>query len=229
MLQKINSVISQNALLAALFLFPLAGGCSILGTDTSAPNAVEQKLFTTVTNYVPVVVQTTNTTFATNVVTQFQTNTVGQIVTVTNTVVQPEYNLVTVTNQIPQYENTVSTNTANVVTAAGGVLNTFFPGMGSMAGAGVMALLGLWAQLRSGKRQDTSAALAQEVETMREFILTLPSGTKYDQAITTFLQQHQLESGVAEQVLGLLENEVSNPDAKAAVAEIQGTLKAVAS
>jgi len=216
------------AVTMALLALATFTGCKEFGADTSAPNVVEQKLFTTVTNFVAVPVQTTNTTFATNVVTEFQTNTVGQIVTVTNEVVQPKYNLVWVTNEVPQYQNTVSANTANIVATGGGVLNTFFPGVGGIAGTGIMALLALWAQLRSGKRQVTAATLAQEVETMREFIKTLPSGTKYDTAITAFLQQHQLEAGVAGQVLGLLENQVSNPDAKAAIEEIKGTLTAVA-
>lgn len=215
------------ALSMALLAVAASGPCSTIGADTSAPNAVEQKLFTTVTNFVAVPVQTTNTTFTTNVVTQFQTNTVGQIVTVTNEVVQPKYNLVWVTNEVPQYENTVSASTKATVRGGGGILNTFFPGVGSMASSGVLAVLAIWAQLRSGKRQVTAATLAQEVETMREFIKTLPSGTKYDQAITTFLQGHQLEAGVADQVLGLLENQVSNPDARAAIEEIKGTLTAV--
>lgn len=213
--------------IAAFAATLVSSGCKLLGADTAPPNAVEQKLFTTVTNYVPAVVQQTNTTYSTNLVTQYQTNTVGQVVTVTNTVVEPKYNLITVTNQIPQYQNTVSESTKSAVSAAGGVVNTFFPGIGGIASTGVMALLALWAQMRSGKRQQTSAALAQEVETMREFIKTLPSGTKYDQAITAFLQSHQLESGVADQVLSLLKNEVSNADAKAAIGEVQNTLKAM--
>jgi hypothetical protein len=213
----------------ALSALMLASGCKLIGTDTSAPNAVEKQIFTTVTNWVQVPVQTTNTTFTTNIVTQFQTNTVGQIVTVTNQVVQPQYNLVWVTNEIPQYENTVSDRTKATVTGAGGVLNYFFPGAGAAASTGVLALLGLWAQLRSGKRKDTSVALAQEVETIREFIKTLPSGAKYDTAITQFLQSHQMQAGVANEVLGILKSQVSNPDAKAAIEEIQGTLKAVAS
>lgn len=217
-----------TAMLLAIADAPLLGGCSVLGTDTSAPNAIEHKLFTTVTNYVEVPVQKSVTNYVAKEVTVYQTNTVGQIMTVTNVVSTPVYSVVTVTNLVPQYENTVKTGTADTVKAGGGILNTFFPGVGSMASSGVLALLALWAQMRSGKRQDTSAALVQEVETMREFIKTLPSGTKYDAAITAFLQQHQLEAGVATQVLGLLDNQVSNPDAKAAIEQIQGTLKAVA-
>lgn len=210
-------------------IISLAAGCSALGTDTSAPNAVEHALFTTTTNFVNVPVQVVVTNQMTNTITQFQTNTVGQIVTVTNIQILPQYQTIWETNVVPQYENTVSSNTTAVVNTAGGVLNTFFPGIGGIASTGVAALLALWAQLRSGKRQDTSAALSQEVETMLEFIKTLPQGTQYYQALTAFLQSHQVDAGVATQVLGLLENEVSNPDAKAAVAQILGTLTAVQS
>jgi len=64
---------------------------------------------------------------------------------------------------------------------------------------------------------------------LREFIQALPNGTKYDAAITAWLQQHQMQAGVAQQVLGILENNVSNPEAKAAVNEISATLTAVGS
>lgn len=213
----------------ALLLIPIGGGCSVLGTDTSAPNVVEQKLFTTVTNFVEVPVTKTLTNYVTQDVVVYTTNTVGQIVTVTNTVTQPIYSTVTVTNVIPQYQNAVSDNTKATVTAGGGILNTFFPGVGSMVSSGVMALLALWAQLRSGKRQQTAAALTQQMETVLEFIKSLPNGTAYKEAITNFLQAHQMEAGVATQVLNLLENQVSNSDAKAAVEEIKNTIAAAQS
>jgi hypothetical protein len=217
----------MTAVIMAILAIGCLTGCKEFGTDTTAPNVVEQKLFTTVTNYVQVPVQQTNTTYTTNTVTQFATNTVGQIVTVTNEVVQPKYNLVWVTNEVPQYQNTVSSNTASTVSTAGGILNMFFPGIGSAVSSGVLALLAIWAQARSGKRQQTASALAQEVETILEFVKSLPNGANYQLAITQFLQSHQLETGVANQVLSLIENQVSNPEAKAALEQIKNTLTAV--
>lgn len=201
-------------------------GCKQFGADTSAPNVVEQKLFTTVTNFVAVPVQVPVTNIVTKEVTLYQTNTVGQIVTVTNEVQQPVYSVVWKTNEVPQYENTVSDNTKATVSAGGSILNTFFPGVGGMASTGIMALLAFWAQLRSGKRKQTASSLAQEMETALEFIQSLPNGAAYKQAITNFLQAHQMEAGVSEQVLGLLENQVSNPDARAAVDEIKNSIAA---
>ena len=60
---------------------------------------------------------------------------------------------------------------------------------------------------------------------MRVFIQNLPNGTKYDQAITAFLQQHQVDSNIAQQVLTLIDNNFINPQAKAAVEEINAALK----
>lgn len=201
-------------------------GCNLIGADTTAPSAVERQLFVTKTNFVDVPVQVQVTNYVTKEVVLNQTNTVGQIVTVTNVVEQPVYSIQTVTNHIPQYENTVSDRTKASVTSAGGILNYFFPGMGGMISSGALALLGAWAHLRSGKRQQTAVALSQEVESIREFIKTLPSGAKYDTAITSFLQSHQMETGVSQQVLNLLENEIDYPQAKAAIEEIKGTLNA---
>lgn len=213
------------ALMAALALACVTG-CKYVGADTSAPNAVERQLFTTVTNYVDVPVQVPVTNIVVKEVTVFQTNTVGQIVTMTNQISQPVYSVVWETNHVPQYENAVSDHMKSTVTGLSGVLNYFFPGVGPIAGSGVLALLAAWAQLRSGKRQQTASALTQQMETVLEFIKTLPNGAAYKQAITNFLQQHQMEAGVANQVLKLIENQVSNPDARAAVDEIKNSIAA---
>lgn len=214
------------AVTLALLALSLASGCKLFGKDTSAPNVVEKQIFKTVTNFVEVPVQVTVTNHITNAVVELQTNAVGQTVTVTNEQVVPKFETVWQTNVVAQYENTVSDKTKAGVTGFSGILNYFLPGTGSMVGAGILAALGAWAQLRSGKRQDTSIALAQEVETIREFVKTLPAGAQYDAAITSFLKSHQMEAGVATQVLTLLENEVNNDEAKGAIEEIKGTLAA---
>jgi hypothetical protein len=214
------------AVVMAVLALSTVTGCKQFGADTSAPNAVEKQLFTTVTNYVAVPVQVSVTNYVTKEVTLFQTNTVGQIVTVTNEVPTPVYSVKWVTNEVPQYENTVSDRTKASVTGFGGILNYFFPGAGPIGTTGVLALLAAWAQLRSGKRQQTASALTQQMETVLEFIKTLPNGAGYKEAITGFLQKHQMEAGVADQVLSLIENQVSNKDAKAAVEEIKNSIKA---
>lgn len=221
-MNKTKSILSLIAISVTLI-----AGCSQLGVDTTPPNKFEQQIFTTKTNYVTVPVPKVIETFHTNEVAVPVTNQVGQVVTVTNMVVQVEHQTVTNFVQIPQYQNTVSDATKNSVSSIGSIVDTFVPGAGTAVELGLLALFGAWAHLRSGKRQNTSIALSQEVETILAFIKTLPNGAAYSQALTKFLADHQMEAGVAQQVLDLLAKEVSNPDAQAAAKEISGTIAAL--
>ena len=90
-------------------------------------------------------------------------------------------------------------------------------------------MLSVWGWARSSKNYSTAANTAQVVETLREFIKQLPNGTKYDSTLTQFMTQHQAEAGVVNQVLTILQNEVSNPDAKQAAVELVTTINALAS
>lgn len=217
----------MKKLIALLPIIALMTGCSLMGTSPSAPSKFEQSLFNVQTNW------TTNSVWTTNIIPQvvtqqvWHTNTIGLLDIQTNTYTIFTTNVAFVTNTIPQYVMTTSDSTKTLVSGTGTLINTFFPGGGGAVTAGILALLAAWGHLRSSKNGDTAAALAQEVETMREFIKTLPSGTKYDVAITQFLQDHQVESGVAKQVLSLLSDRVDNPEAKVAMSEIKNTLAAL--
>lgn len=213
----------------------LLSGCAFMGRNPSAPTKVESALFTTVTNYVqqtnvvqqvvPVYSNVVQTVTVTNVVpgqapvvvqTNFLTQTVDHYLTNTVTIV---------VSNVPAYTETVKPTTAASVQAAGSALNMFIPGVGGLVSSGVLGLLSLWGYLRSSKLGDTSAALAQEIETVRAFLQQLPNGQAYDTALVNFLQAHQAEEGVAGQVLQLLAKEVSNPDAQIAATEVQRTLQ----
>jgi hypothetical protein len=187
-------------------------GCKLFGANPVAPTTIEHYVYIVQTNYVPTPVLVTNTVTVTNV----------------QGVVTNQPVVTTTITQVPQYVLTTSPTTTATVQAGGTALNSVLPGVGSMVSMGVLALLGLWAQLRSSKNGNAASAIAQEVETMREFIMTLPNGTKYDTAITSWLQSHQIETGTVSTVLGILANDISNPDAKAAVTEIQQTINAAA-
>jgi len=189
----------------------------MFGASAKPPTAAERLIYQVQTNWATVTLNVTNTIVQTNVIT-IGTN-VTQVV-VTNASVTP------ITTQEAEYTMTTSPTTTAVVQGAGAALNTVAPGIGSMVSMGILALLAVWAHLRGISATNTSQSLAQEIEALREFIQTLPSGAKYDVAITSWLQSHQVETGVATQVLGLLANQVSNPDAKAAVTEIQATIAA---
>lgn len=212
-----------------------AVGCALF-SGTQVPTATEHAFYDVQTNYitVPVTVLQTNMVQATNTTVVLATNTVGQIVTATNAVIVPQYVIVPVTNYIQQPVYALTPNATTVATANSVAVigNSVVPGAGTLAGAAMTALVGLWGWLRSYKQgtQQASAAgaLSQEIETMLEFINTLPNGTSYTTAITSWLQSHQVQTGTVSTVLSILENQVSNPAAKAAVADIQQTLTTLA-
>lgn len=201
-------------------LVGLISGCSQFG---SAPNAFEQVVFTTITNYQDVVTMKTNT--VQELVQRWETNQVGQIVSVTNfeTVTLFRYE----TNKQPVYDHVVSDAAKADVAVVGTAVNTFFPGFGGLVSTGLMGILAGWAQYRSSKRGRTSETLSQEVQTLLEFIKLLPNGPGYKEAITKWLQEHQVEQDVASQVLGLISKHVDKDEAKDAVVEIQKHLEAM--
>jgi len=219
---------STKLILTTLLASIILAGCTSIGANPSAPSQLEQTVFNIQTNFVPITVFKTNQVTTVIDLPVYVTNSVGIMVTTTNHYTNSVAEISTTTNQVPAYNYTTGTGTTLVTQTAGGILNTFFPGVGSMASSGILALLALWGHLRSTKSTNTATSLAQEVETIREFIQTLPNGAAYDNALVQFLQQHQMETGVAEQVLSLLAKEVSNPDAKVAVTEIQQTLTTLA-
>ena len=201
----------MKRVIVSSLMLALLVGCSSLATKS--PTAVERMLYDTHTNYVDVY----------KVITNYQavtfTNILDQVVTTTNPVVAM------VTNVVAEYTITPKATVVATVGAAGTATNVFYPGIGTIASTGIVALLGLWAWFRG--RSNTTAAnnatvtLAQEIETIKEFILTLPKGAAYGQAITNWLQTHQVQTGVASQVVSILQSEVSNPDALAALKDIQ--------
>jgi len=201
-----------GSLVAVCLSAVLITGCTALATKS--PTAAERLVYDVHTNYVNVV--TIQTNYAVNVI----TNILDQVIHVTNRVVA------VVTNQQAEYGLTVKPGTTETVTTVGAAANTMYPGIGSMASMGVLALLGAWAWFRGRKSSATSTTLAQEIETLRQFILTLPKGSQYDVAITGWLQTHQVETGVANQVLGILATQVNNEEAKGALLNIQQAIAA---
>lgn len=218
----------------AILLAGCAPGHSLLGRNPSAPTKVESALYDTVTNYVTVTnqVQQAVPVWRTNEVQVTVTNQVaGQapVVVVTNVLerVVDHYltNTVMVPTNVPAYTETVGAGTKASVQAAGSALNMFVPGAGGIASSAVLALLGFWGYLRSSKLGDTSSALAQEIQTMRRFIQTLPNGQAYDSALVSFLQAHQAEAGVAQEVMSILESKLQNADAQVAAQEVMRTIQ----
>lgn len=211
----------------------ILAGCGTFGSNPSPPNAVERALFTTVTNYVPQtnIVQQVVPVYTTNEVVVTRTNEVpGQPpVTVTNEVTRTNFVTQTVAQvtNVPSYTLTPSSATQSGISTIGSAVNTFFPGVGGVVGYGLAALAGAWGYLRSSKLGNTSSALTQEMETVLEFMGALPNGAQYVTTLKTWMQAHQNDAGVATQVLGMLANDVSNPDAKVAAAQLVTAINAL--
>lgn len=208
--------------LIALGLAALLTGCGTFGANPSPPNKAESLLFTTTTNYVPVVIPSYVTNQVT--ITSYQTNQVGIAVPVyqTNLITVPA----TVTN-VPSYTESVKPSVTAGVQGAGGVLNVLFPGIGSIAMNALLALLGGYGYLRSAKNANTSAVLAQNVELARQLLQSLPNGTAIDNAFVTFIQNHQAEAGVINNVISLIGSKVSNNDAQVAAQQITQAIAAL--
>lgn len=205
-------------------------GCSTAG---SPGTAFERKFFDVHTNTLEVTVLKTNmvpiTTYATNQVVQTVTNLLGVTEYKTNVIVVPKVELQTVTqwvtSSIPSYQWALGTN-ANTVVSTGTAVGNLF-GVGGLVGTGLAGLLALWARIRSGQNYATAANTAQVVETMRSFIQQLPNGASYDAALVQWMQAHQAEAGVLQNVISLLQNTVNKGDAQEAARQIKDLIAAL--
>jgi hypothetical protein len=154
------------------------------------------------------------------------TNTVVE----TRTIVEPSgTNVVTelVTNFVPVfYTNLVQVPVTNLVArpealasieGAGGVINTFMPGIGSVV---ALALGGLYHGYRQIRNRRVNEALVQGVETARAILTTTPQGQAADAQFVKWLMEHQKEAGVFATVSGLVDELSDNPAARLTAQEI---------
>ena len=208
-------------------LIALLVGCTTTG---SPPSAFEQKFFEVKTNFIPVTVIKTNivpvTQWETNTVTATITNVTGVMEYRTNVTVIPvvlqQTNYSVVTNLQAAYEYTPNANANSIRDAGTGIGNLF--GVGGLVGTAIGGIFGIWARMRSARSLATATSLAQNIEVMRQFIKQLPNGAQYDTAITSWIQNHQAQAGVLDQVLEILQKDVSNPDARFAAEQLHAAL-----
>jgi hypothetical protein len=215
------------AALAVAFVVTLAG----CGTLDRAYN--KQVTWTNA----PVVHVFTNTVVATNTVAQVTERT--NVVLVTNaatgavsgyaTVEPVATNLVTllVTNLVPVFQtNLVQVPVTNLVAkpeaeatiqAAGSVVNTFLPGIGSIL---ALVLGGAYHGYRQVRNRKVNEALIQGVETARAVLETTPQGQAADAQFVRWLMEHQKEAGVFTTVSTLVDTLSDNPAAKLTAQEI---------
>jgi hypothetical protein len=183
--------------LPALALF---AGCSLFGSNASAPSALEERIYTIQTNVaVSTLVQTNAATNAAGVVT-----------------LTPQTNFIVITN----YDYSLATNAANLIQTGGAVGNIFAPGMGTLGSLVLTSLFGLWGTLRSRKSNQASVALAQIIETAKEVIAQTPQGAQLSAAFTNWMQKHQTDAGVIQAVAALVDNTVDPDAAKGAASQL---------
>lgn len=227
-------------LTASLLLLAALAACAT--GPGRPPTALEQKLFTIQTNFVPqvevhVVVQTNFVTVplvtaTTNIV--YETNVLDQVVTHTNVLevtreIHREVlstNNVTVTNQVPAYTLTPNA-TANAITAGAETAGNMAGPYGGLAAGLVGGIFGLWGHLRSSKSNAATATLAQVIETGSELMKSTPQGQVLADKWKTWMISHQAAEGVIEQVTKVVANEVDNQDARAAADKLLAVAQTV--
>lgn len=207
-------VASFALVLAFLTVMIATTGCGTLD-GTHPPNAFEQRLFNTETNYQTQIVsaaheiQRTNTTV----------NAAGQTITS----ITPDTVITYVTNTIPVFTHTVKDETVADSQTVGAIANLVAPGSGGLVAALLTGVFGTWARMRSHKK--TGTVLAGNIEAIRQFIKTsLPNGMQYDAALVKWMGENQQEAGAIDGVLELLRHHVTNKDARAGALEIQNAL-----
>ena len=213
---------------ALALLVACASGCSTLDRafkqEVTWTNAPVVHVFTNtvvLTNTVPVVVERTNVVYVTNASTGAVAGHLAREPVATNMVTA------LVTNVVPVfYTNVVQVPVTNLVAkpeaeaaiqAAGSVVNTFAPGIGSIL---ALALAGLYHGYRQVRNRRVNEALIQGVETARAVLTTTPQGQAADAQFVKWLMEHQKEAGVVTTVSGLVEQLTDNPAARMTAQEI---------
>lgn len=207
--------------LLSILVLAMVTGCSMFGSNPGPPTKFEQGIFNTTTSTVPVVVPS----YVTNEIVVTKTNIQGVTLLVTNVV---PITIPAHTETQTNYTETTKPAVTGVVQGVGGVLNTFLPGVGTIASTGITALLGLWGYLRSQKQGvNTTATLTQEIETIRELLQSVPNGAALDAQFVSWMQTHQTDAGVIQNVANVIASEVSNKDAQTAAQQIAATVTAL--
>jgi hypothetical protein len=174
-----------------------------------------------VTNLVPQVVERTSVVYVTNAASGAVSGYATREPVGTNMVATVLTNFVPVyyTNvvQVPVTNLVAKPEAEAAISAAGSVVNTFAPGIGSIV---ALALAGLYHGYRQVRNRKVNEALVQGVETARAVLTTTPQGQAVDAQFVKWLMDHQKEAGVFTTVSGLVEQLSDNPAARLTAQEI---------
>ena len=175
----------------------------------------------TVTNTVPQVIERTNVVFVTNELSGAVSGYATREPVATNMVTAVVTNFVPVfmTNmvQVPVTNLVARPEAEATIQAAGSVINTFAPGVGSIV---ALALGGLYHGYQQVRNRKVNEALVQGVETARAVLTTTPQGQAADAQFVKWLMEHQKEAGVFATVSQLVDQLSDNPAAKVTAQEI---------
>jgi hypothetical protein len=222
---KIGLVAVAGAALVALLG---VNGCATMDKaydrEVVWTNAPTVHVFTNtvvVTNTVPVVTERTNVVYVTNAASGAVSGVATREPVATNFVTALVTNLVPVfmTNvvQVPVTNLVAKPEVESAIGAAGSVINTFAPGVGSIV---ALALGGLYHGYRQVRNRRVNEALVQGVETARAVLTTTPQGKAADAQLVKWLMDHQREAGVLGTVSDLVESASDNPAARMTAQEI---------
>ena len=231
--QKAEMIWVAAIAIAAVIAAGGLSGCSTLdrayNQEVTWTNAPAVRVFTNtvvVTNTVPIVTERTNIVFVTNAVSGTVSGYATREPVATNMVME------VVTNVVPVFvTNLVAVPVTNLVAkpeaeaaigAAGSVINTFAPGIGSIV---ALALGGLYHGYRQVRNRKVNEALVQGVETARAILTTTPQGQAADAQFVKWLMEHQKEAGVFATVSTMVDQLSDNPAAKLTAHEIAERLK----
>jgi len=218
---------------AAMLAVGGLSGCSTLDRgyteEVTWTNAPVVRVFTNtvvVTNTVPVVMERTNIVYVTNAVTGAVAGYMSREPVATNMVTAVVTNIVPVfyTNlvQVPVTNLVAKPEAEAVIQAAGSVVNTFAPGIGSIL---ALAVAGLYHGYRQVRNRRVNEALVQGVETARAILTTTPQGQAADAQFVKWLMDHQKEAGVFSTVSGLVDQLTDNPAARLTAQEISARVQ----
>lgn len=219
----------KKLLVCSTVCLSLSLGLLIFGCASKPPSAWEQHWFNITTNYVPQVSVQTNvipvTIIQTNIVVVTNAQSVVEYRTNVVPILSYQTNAVTVTNLAEQYSYKPGAP-AQEVQGVGAAIGNLF-GLGGVVSTALAGLFSLYGYVRSTKNHAAATNLAQTVETMREFVKSLPNGAQYDQVLVNWMQTHQAEQNVIQDVVRIVSREVSNPDAQAASQQILALLNSL--
>ncbi len=114
---------------------------------------------------------------------------------------------------VETYTFTPNANASTAATVAGNVAGMFGP-WGELVSLAVGGFFGLYGMLRSSRSNKTAAVLAQVIETGRRILEQTPQGQQAQQQWVQWMMKHQAETGVLQNVIGILNKSVDPAQAR---------------